>query len=234
VLIKIPLLPRQRLLYEMTRDACRASVMQTIDQRGLGQSRLHVLQALTRLRQICCHPLLVDPLFKGDSGKFEAFEELVDNVVAEKHKALVFSPFVSALDLIQKRLRGRAIRYEYLTGQTADRQVPVDAFQADPDIPLMLISLKAGGVGLNLTAADYVILLDPWWNPAVENQAADRAYRIGQTRPVFVYKLIAQDSVEERVLELQKAKKTLVDALLTPESGVFKSLQKEEIQKLFE
>jgi non-specific serine/threonine protein kinase len=234
VIIKVPLLPRQRSLYEMTRDACRASIMRVIDDQGLGQSRLHVLQALTRLRQICCHPLLVDPSFKGDSGKFEAFEELVENVVAEKHKALVFSPFVSALDLIRKRLRGRAIRCEYLTGQTADRRIPVDAFQTDPDIPLMLISLKAGGVGLNLTAADYVILFDPWWNPAVENQAADRAYRIGQTRPVFVYKLIAQDSVEERVLELQKAKSELVDALLTPESGMFKSLQKDEIQRLFD
>jgi non-specific serine/threonine protein kinase len=234
VIIKVPLLPRQRSLYEMTRDACRASIMRAIDDQGLAQSRLHVLQALTRLRQICCHPLLVDPSFKGDSGKFEAFEELVENVVAEKHKALVFSPFVSALDLIRKRLCGRAIRHEYLTGQTANRQIPVDAFQADPDIPLMLISLKAGGVGLNLTAADYVILFDPWWNPAVENQAADRAYRIGQTRPVFVYKLIAQDSVEERVLELQKAKRELVDALLTPESGVFKLLQKEEIQRLFD
>jgi non-specific serine/threonine protein kinase len=233
MIIKVPLLPRQRTLYEMTRDACYASIMRAIDSQGLEQSRLHVLQALTRLRQICCHPRLVDPSFKGDSGKFETFDELVENVVAEKHKALVFSPFVGALDLIRERLRFRAIRHEYLTGQTADRRVPVDSFQADPDIPLMLISLKAGGVGLNLTAADYVILFDPWWNPAVENQAADRAHRIGQTRPVFVYKLIAQDSVEERVLELQKAKKELFDALLTPDAGVFKSLQKEEIQRLF-
>jgi non-specific serine/threonine protein kinase len=234
MIVKVALLPRQRTLYEMTRDACRLSIMQAIDARGLEQSRLHVLQALTRLRQICCHPRIIDPSFKGDSGKFEALDELIENVVAENHKALVFSPFVSALKLVRERLRERAIRHELLTGATTDRQKPVDAFQNEAGIPLMLISLKAGGVGLNLTAADYVILLDPWWNPAVETQAADRAYRIGQTRPVFVYKLIAQDSVEERVLELQKAKKQLVDAIISPDQGIIKSLGKDEIKRIFE
>ena len=122
---------------------------------------------------------------------------------------------------------------EYLSGQTIDRQKPVDSFQENPDIPIMLISLKAGGVGLNLTAADYVIMLDPWWNPAVENQAADRAHRIGQTRPVFVYKLIAGNSVEEQVLEFQKTKKELFDAIIMADASVFKTLKREEIERLF-
>ena len=234
VMARVSMTPHQRTLYTMTKDACRASVMQAIDTEGLDRARIHILQALTRLRQICCHPLLVDPSYKGDSGKFEALDGLLENVVGERHKALIFSQFVSVLDLIRGRLDERKIRYEYLTGKTADRQRPVDSFQENPDIPVMLISLKAGGTGLNLTAADYVIMVDPWWNPAAENQAADRAYRIGQTKPVFVYKLITEDSVEERVVEFQKSKRALFDAIIMSEPSVFKNLKKEEIGRLFE
>jgi len=234
ILLNVPMTAHQRMLYTMTRDACRADIMRTIDNAGIDRARMHILQALTRLRQICCHPKLVDPAYKGDSGKFEALSDLLDNVVAEKHKSLIFSQFVSVLDLIADKLDERKIRHEYLTGHTANRRRPVDNFQEDPNIPVMLISLKAGGVGLNLTAADYVILFDPWWNPAVENQAADRAYRIGQTKPVFVYKRIAEDSVEQRVIELQKAKRELFDAIITAEQSVFKNIKKEEIERLFE
>ena len=208
--------------------------MEAIETEGMDRSRIHILQALMRLRQICCHPLLVDPLFKGDACKFEALNDLLEIIVEEKHKALVFSQFVGVLDLIRGKLDERKIKHEYLTGKTSNRQLPVDNFQDDPDILLMLISLKAGGVGLNLTAADYVVLFDPWWNPAVENQAADRAYRIGQTKPVFVYKLIAEDSVEDRVLELQQSKKELFDSVISSEVSVFKEMKRQDIQRLFE
>jgi len=234
ILVNVEMTAHQRTLYTITNDACKSSVMQSIDAEGINRARMHILQALTRLRQICCHPLLVDPLYKGDSGKFEAIDDLIENVVVEKHKALVFSQFTSVLELIRKRLDGKKIPYEYLTGQTSNRQKPVDNFQSNPDIPVMLISLKAGGVGLNLTAADYVIMVDPWWNPAAENQAADRAYRIGQTKPVFVYKLITTDSVEQRVVEFQKSKQELFDAIITAEPSIFKNLEKADIARLFE
>jgi non-specific serine/threonine protein kinase len=234
IIIKAPMTPRQRMLYDMTKEACRASVMNAIDNEGIDGARMHILQALTRLRQICCHPLLVDGSYKGDSCKIDALDGLLENVTGEKHKALVFSQFVALLDLLKGHLDKKEIRYEYLSGRTTDRQKPVDRFQEDPEVPVLLISLKAGGVGLNLTAADYVIMLDPWWNPAIENQAADRAHRIGQTRPVFVYKLIAEDSVEEKVLELQTTKKELFDAIITVDAAVFKNLRREDIRKLFE
>jgi non-specific serine/threonine protein kinase len=233
IVIKVPMTPRQRTLYDMTREACRASVMNAIDTDGMDHARMHILQALTGLRQICCHPQLIDESYKGDSCKIEAVDGLLENISGEKHKALVFSQFVALLDLLRTHLDGKNIRYEYLTGQTADRRKPVDRFQENPDIPVMLISLRAGGVGLNLTAAHYVIMADPWWNPAVENQAAGRAHRIGQTKPVFVYKLIAADSVEERVLELQKSKKELFDAIITADASVFKRLNREDIERLF-
>ncbi len=234
VMVNVEMTPHQRTLYSITNDACKSSVMQAIETQGINSTRMHILQALTRLRQICCHPVLVDPSYKGDSGKFEALDDLVENVVAEKHKALVFSQFTSVLELIRARLDKNKIPCEYLTGQTANRQKPVDNFQTNDDIQVMLISLKAGGVGLNLTAADYVIMVDPWWNPAAENQAADRAYRIGQTKPVFVYKLITQDSVEQRVVEFQKSKQALFDAIITAEPSIFKSLEKDDIARLFE
>jgi non-specific serine/threonine protein kinase len=234
IILTVSMTPHQRTLYTMTRDACRADVLHAIDAEGMDRSRIHILSALTRLRQICCHPLIVDPAYTGDSGKFDALDDLIENAVAEGHKALIFSQFVSVLDLVRARLDGKGIKHEYLTGQTADRRRPVDSFQQNPDIPVMLISLKAGGVGLNLTAADYVIMVDPWWNPAVENQAADRAYRIGQTKPVFVYKLIAEDSVEQRVVEFQKSKQELFDSIITAEQSVFKNLDREDIARLFE
>jgi non-specific serine/threonine protein kinase len=234
IAVRVEMTPHQRTLYSMAKEACRADVARAIDDEGMDRARMQVLQALTRLRQICCHPLLVDPTYKGESGKFEALDGLIENVIGEGHKALVFSQFVSVLDLLRGRLDTRKIRYEFLSGKTVDRQKPVDRFQGDASVPLMLVSLKAGGVGLNLTAADYVIMVDPWWNPAAENQAADRAYRIGQTKPVFVYKLITEDSVEERVVELQRSKRELFDAVIMAESPFFRSLDRADIEKLFD
>jgi non-specific serine/threonine protein kinase len=153
--------------------------------------------------------------------------------LGERHKALIFSQFVETLKLLRPELERRHIRYTYLDGQTNDRQGQVDIFQNDPAYPLFLISLKAGGVGLNLTAADYVIHLDPWWNPAVEMQASDRAHRIGQDKPVFVYKYILRDSVEEKILQLQERKRNLVEQLITTETSFFKSITTEDVKSLF-
>lgn len=225
--------PSQQTFYEITRDAYRSRIMQSIDEVGMEQSRMQILEGLLRLRQICCHPALVDPKFGGDSGKFSLMDSSLEEIIGGGHKVLIFSQFVSALQIVAKRLERKEIRYQVLTGKTRDRGKAVDDFQTSRDVAVMLISLKAGGTGLNLTAADYVIHLDPWWNPAVENQASARAHRIGQTRNVFVYKMITQDSVEERVLQLQQSKRELFDMIIDTESSVFKTLTRGDIEDLF-
>ncbi len=225
--------PQQQTLYEVTRDAYRGRIMRELDEQGMEQSRMRILEGLLRLRQICCHPLLMDKTFRGESGKFSVLDDYIDDVTGGDHKVLVFSQFVAALELLGRRLTRRGVPYEMLTGKTVDRQRPVVRFQADKDIRVMLISLKAGGTGLNLTAADYVVHLDPWWNPAAEDQASARAHRIGQTKPVFVYKLVTEQSVEERVVELQERKKKLFDTIITTEESMFKQLTKEDIERLF-
>jgi non-specific serine/threonine protein kinase len=182
---------------------------------------------------VACHPLLVDRKFEEESGKFEALKEMIEEIIAENHKVLVFSQFVKMLHVIREYLDEQAIEYSYLDGSTKDRESAVDNFQNDESIRIFLISLKAGGIGLNLTAADYVIHYDPWWNPAVEMQASDRAHRIGQTKNVFTYKLIAKDSVEEKILSLQHIKRALVEKLITTEGGLYKSLSKGDIIDLF-
>jgi SNF2 family DNA or RNA helicase len=153
-------------------------------------------------------------------------------VLEEGHKALVFSQFTSLLSIVRDRLDADKIVYEYLDGQTQNRQAPVERFQNDPNCPVFLVSLKAGGLGLNLTAAEYVFLLDPWWNPAVEAQAVDRAHRIGQTRQVFAYRLIARDTVEEKVLELQTSKRDLAAAIINQDNSVIRSLKREDLELL--
>ena len=154
-------------------------------------------------------------------------------VIAEGHKALVFSQFTSLLDIVRLHLDQQGVVYEYLDGKVRDRQSRVERFQSDPDCPLFLISLKAGGVGLNLTAAEYVFLLDPWWNPAVEAQAIDRAHRIGQSKRVFAYRLIAKDTVEEKVLELQNTKRNLADAIIRADASLVRDLKREDLEFLF-
>jgi len=225
--------PAQKKYYEQERDRCRAEIMNLIDTTGLQDARFKVLQGLTKLRQIACHPGLVGDDKKRDSGKFEAFLETLREIVAGGHKVLVFSQFVRMLQIMADELKQEGITYEVLTGKTRDRQTPVTRFQEDPNVKVFLISLKAGGLGLNLTAADYVMIYDPWWNPAAERQASDRAHRIGQTKNVFVYKMITRGTVEEKILELQKRKENLVSQLITADAGVFKHLTAEDIRGLF-
>ncbi len=225
--------PGQRKLYNRTRDYYRGVVLGLLEKEGLNNSRMKILEGLLRLRQICNHPRLVDEKFHGDSAKFELLMETLETLRAENHKTLVFSQFVKMLSLVRKEMEARHIPYTYLDGQVVARQEQVDLFQNDPSIPFFLISLRAGGLGLNLTAADYVIHIDPWWNPAVEMQASDRTHRIGQDKPVFVYKLIARDSVEEKILVLQERKRNLVDQIVAPETAFFKSLTRQDIEELF-
>ena len=207
--------------------------MQQVESKGVAGSTIQVLEALLRLRQVACHPGLVDEEWEeAGSAKLEALFEQVAEVLDEGHKVLVFSQFTKLLGYVRKHLDADGIPYAYLDGQTRDRGAVVDSFQNDPDCNLFLISLKAGGTGLNLTAADYVFLLDPWWNPAVEAQAIDRAHRIGQTQPVFAYRLIARDTVEEKILELQKSKRKLADAILEGEGTSISELTADDLRLL--
>jgi len=223
----------QRNLYDELRDHYRRILLAKVTQQGINRSKIQVLEALLRLRQAACHPGLIDPARRRDSSaKLDALLPQLEQVVDEGHKALVFSQFTSLLSIVRERLDARAVPYEYLDGQTQDRAARVQRFQSDKDCRLFLISLKAGGLGLNLTAAEYVFLLDPWWNPAVEAQAIDRAHRIGQERQVFAYRLIAKDTVEEKVLELQKTKRDLADAIVNADNSLIRDLGREDLELL--
>ena len=223
----------QRRFYDDLRRHYRQTLLSSVATKGLARSKMQVLEALLRLRQAASHVGLVDPARGGEpSAKFDVLLSRLREIADEGHKALVFSQFTTLLGLLRGRLADEQITYEYLDGRTRDRAERVARFETDPDCPVFLISLKAGGVGLNLTAADYVFLLDPWWNPAVEAQAIDRAHRIGQTRHVFAYRLIARDTVEEKITELQSSKKQLADALLDPDAGLLRTLQPEDLEWL--
>ena len=232
-IIYSPMSDEQQEIYDKVRDSYKNTIINEISSKGLGKSTMRVLEGLTKLRQIAGHPTLIDQSFENESGKFEALKLMIEEIVSENHKVLVFSQFVKMLTVMRDYLDSEAIEYAYLDGSTKDRESAVNSFQENDDIKIFLISLKAGGVGLNLTAADYVIHYDPWWNPAVEMQAIDRAHRIGQTKKVFAYKLITKDSVEEKILQLQDKKKSLVKELITTEGGFYKSLAKEDIIDLF-
>lgn len=223
----------QKRLYEYWRRYYREEIMKSIDTVGFQRSKFKVLEGLMRLRQVCCHPRLVDVQYTGTAGKFEAFVEMLEDILAEGHKVLVFSQFVKMLSLLREHCDRNNIVYEYLDGRTVDRKARVERFQSDENVKLFLISLKAGGTGVNLTAADYVIHYDPWWNPAVEMQATDRTHRIGQMKQVFAYKLITRESVEEKILALQEKKQALVKSIITTDSGFMKSLTKEDVEALF-
>jgi hypothetical protein len=223
----------QKKHYEELRDHYRMTLLDRVRHEGLGRSKMHVLEALLRLRQAACHPGLLDTTRVDEpSAKLEVLLAQLAEVLEEGHKALVFSQFTSLLAIVRRRLDRDGVRYEYLDGATTNRQAHVEAFQNDAGCGLFLISLKAGGLGLNLTAAEYVFLLDPWWNPAVEAQAVDRAHRIGQTRPVFAYRLIARDTVEEKVLQLQKTKRDLADAILSEDNSLIRDLRSEDLELL--
>ncbi|MEM7583984.1 MAG: DEAD/DEAH box helicase [Acidobacteriota bacterium] len=223
----------QRRLYKELRDHYRAALDRRIEEQGLMRSKIQVLEALLRLRQAACHPALIDPTRSDQpSAKLEVLLEQLSEVLASGHKALVFSQFTSLLALVERQMKDQGITYEYLDGKTRNRKQRVERFQTDPACQVFLISLKAGGLGLNLTAADYVFILDPWWNPAVEAQAVDRAHRIGQTRPVFAYRLIASDTVEEKILELQQSKRQLADAILNASGSMIRDLTADDLQLL--
>jgi superfamily II DNA or RNA helicase len=224
---------RQRALYNELRDHYRDALLRKIGSQGIGKSKIQVLEALLRLRQAACHPGLVDrKLLNDPSAKLGVLMEQLRAVIEEGHKALVFSQFTSLLAIVRTSLARDGIVHEYLDGKTVDRQARVERFQQDAGCPLFLISLKAGGVGLNLTAADYVFILDPWWNPAVEAQAVDRTHRIGQERQVFAYRLIARDTVEEKVLQLQETKRNLANAIIGAENSLIRDLTREDIELL--
>ena len=219
----------QRRQYNELRDYYRSSLLKEIELVGIKKSKIQILEALLRLRQVACHPDLVQGNKGGTSTKLDVLLPQLADVTEEGHKALVFSQFTSFLSIVRKRLEEQGIDYEYLDGKTRDRQAPVERFQNDPKCKLFLVSLKAGGQGLNLTAAEYVFLLDPWWNPAVEAQAIDRAHRIGQSRRVFAYRLITRDTVEEKVLALQSTKRDLADAIINADNSILKNITGDDL-----
>ncbi len=227
--------PGQREFYEETRNTYRNYLMELITQGEWKKNKLNILTGLQKLRQIAIHPKMVDAeKFKlNESGKYLEMKRLLMQVIErEDSKVLIFSQFVKMLQLLKKDLDRDKIRYNYLDGSTKDRQAQVDTFQEDKNIQVFLISLKAGGVGLNLTAADYVFILDPWWNPAVESQAIDRSHRIGQKRTVFYYKFITEESIEEKILNLQRQKAQLSDDIIQVEEDMYKSLDAVDLQAL--
>lgn len=225
--------PEQKKVYEKERSGIRNEILKNFEYTQVNKVSFMALQALTRLRLIANHPRLTDPHYTGSSGKFEQILEHIDNIVAEKHKLLIFSSFVKDIELIEAELKSRGHRYSKLTGATTDRQRVIDDFTQDEACKIFLISLKAGGVGLNLTQADYVFVLNPWWNPAAEAQAINRAHRIGQTKNVFVYKFITTDSIEEKIAKLQEKKLLLANNFITGDNPL-KDLNADEIKALFE
>lgn len=231
--------PPQRKLYDGLLKHYRQTLLGQADpgtkQSGTpgGGSTMFVLEALLRLRQAACHPGLIDEARAGEaSAKMEVLSDRLEDLIEEGHKALVFSQFTSMLSLVKNRLDDQGIVYEYLDGQTRQRRERVERFQNDPDCPVFLISLKAGGLGLNLTAAEYVFILDPWWNPAVEAQAIDRTHRIGQTQRVFAYRLICQDTVEQRIAELQSRKQALAEAIIGEQTNLLSNLTRQDLELL--
>jgi SNF2 family DNA or RNA helicase len=223
----------QLRLYNELRDHYRDSLLGIIEDQGLAKSRMHVLEALLRLRQVACHPALLDKATVDDaSAKLDVLIPHIEELLEEGHKSLVFSQFTSMLAIVRQHLDKKGIVYEYLDGQTRDRKERVERFQSDDKCGVFLISLKAGGLGLNLTAADYVFILDPWWNPAVETQAIDRAHRVGQTRQVFAYRLICRNTVEEKIAELQQQKRELADAILEQNNSLLQNLTTDDLRLL--
>ncbi|MFI5131723.1 MAG: SNF2-related protein, partial [Chitinophagales bacterium] len=226
----------QRKIYDAYRNDFRDKILGTIQEQGIQRSQLTILQGLMKLRQICDSPAILneEEKFENHSIKLdELAREIVENI--GDHKALVFSQFLGMLALIRAKLEELGVKYEYFDGSTSapDREKAIQSFQRDDDVRVFLISLKAGGVGLNLTAADYVYIVDPWWNPAVEQQAIDRTHRIGQTKNIFAYRMICKDTIEDKILQLQEKKRVLAKELIADDSGFVKSLTREDVEYLF-
>jgi SNF2 family DNA or RNA helicase len=224
----------QRELYAKLQREGRQKVETLASEKKSGAARVAMLTVLLRLRQVCSDLRLVGETPENRSGKLELLLELIEEAMDGGHRMLVFSQFVSMLRLIEEELKNEGINYCYLDGATKDRAAAVDRFQSGSDMPVFLISLKAGGTGLNLSAADTVLHVDPWWNPAVEDQATDRAHRIGQTQVVTSYKLITRGTVEEKILDLQKKKREIIDATVESEEPLMTGLSIEEIASLLE
>lgn len=224
----------QREAYETVKSHYRNEIIKSLRELGLQRTQFALLQGLTKLRQIANHPGLTLENYANGSGKFDEISERALTAKAEGHKVLIFSQFVKQLTLYSDWLRQQQIPFSYLDGSlsAADRQEAVAEFQSNEQIPFFLISLKAGGLGLNLTRADYVFLTDPWWNPAVERQAVDRTHRIGQDKSVFIYKFITKDTVEEKILALQEKKKELADSIITTEESFIKTIDVDEIMEI--
>jgi len=227
---------KQRNVYEAYRNSYRDKILGVIDEQGVGRSQLTILQGLMKLRQICDSPAILneDEKYPNDSIKLEELtREITENI--GEHKALVFSQFLGMLSLIKQKLKENNIEFEYFDGSTSpsDREKAIQNFQTNENCRVFLISLKAGGVGLNLTAADYVYIVDPWWNPAVEQQAIDRTHRIGQTKNIFAYRMICKDTIEDKILQLQERKRALAKELISDDQTFVKSLSKEDVEYLF-
>lgn len=223
---------QQREIYESEKSSVRNTIMDSIDKQGFSKSSILILKALNRLRLMANHPRLTEPSYTGDSGKFDEIIRCMTNIIEEKHKVLIFSSYVRHLNMVASQLREAGHPFEMLTGASKNRQNIVDAFQKNEETRVFLISLKAGGTGLNLTAADYVFILDPWWNPATENQAISRAHRIGQDKKVFVYRFLSRDTIEEKIQKLQQRKSAMADIFINS-NNPFKSFGREEIEELF-
>jgi SNF2 family DNA or RNA helicase len=219
-------------IYEQTKSEYRNELLKALETGDYSKSPIQMLQGLTKLRQIANHPALIDKDYEGESGKFEDVIHKLQSVVEAGHKVLVFSQFVKQLDLYRQYFDRHHIKYSYLDGSTMNRGKVVEEFKSEKEIQIFLISIKAGGVGLNLTEADYVFILDPWWNPAVEQQAIDRTHRIGQTKNVFIYKFITKDTVEEKILALQNKKLRVAKSLITTEESFMKSLSEADIKEI--
>ena len=226
----------QREIYDSWRNDYRDKILGAIEAKGIQQSQITILQALMKLRQICDSPAIMNEKepYPNVSVKLEEIEREITENIGE-HKALIFSQFLGMLALIRKKLEELEIPYSYFDGSTSvtDREKAIRNFQDNPDCRIFLISLKAGGVGLNLTAADYVYIVDPWWNPAVEQQAIDRTHRIGQTKNIFAYRMICKDTIEDKILTLQARKKKLASELVADDASFVKSLSKEDVEYLF-
>lgn len=235
--VNIDMNSQQSKLYEAVRATMQKNIREIVEEKGFKRSQIHILDALLKLRQTCCHPSLLKldkvKTENVDSAKLEHLMEMLASMVEEGRKILIFSQFTTMLSLIEERLKKVAIDYVKLTGQTKKREEVIDKFQ-EGTVPVFLISLKAGGVGLNLTAADTVIHYDPWWNPATEDQASDRVWRIGQDKPVFVYKLITNQSIEEKIIDLQKGKSALAQSILSTDHEDEVKLTENDLLTLFD
>ena len=235
--LSVELSKDQNLLYQEVLANIKTDVLKNVNGKNFGKSYMNILAALTRLRQICDHPNLIlkDKDYKKySSAKLDLFLNLVSKIKSEGKKVLVFSQFKTMLEILQKELDAKKVNYSYLAGETKNRKEVIDKFNKSKSISVFLISLKAGGVGINLTSADNVILFDPWWNPSVEKQAIDRAHRIGQKKKVNVYKLISKGTIEEKILKLQEKKQCLFDSLIDDTGDVFKKLSWDDIKDLFQ